>query len=95
MQKLNEPGVDEERTQVWGESHCHGGNFGPGSGNNFPGEGVIDTEVDMDLVMATMGMVESLEAAALETALIMEEKEENMGLDTWILQTGVGQWRLS
>lgn len=50
MQKSKEPGVNEERTQVWGGgSHCGGGNFGPGPGNNFPGEGVMDMEVDTDL----------------------------------------------
>lgn len=89
-QKSKEPGVNEERTQVLGESHCGGGNFGPGPGNNFPQEEVMDMEVGMDLVMATMGMVESLEVATLEVALIIEE---NIVVEAQVWQPGVGWWR--
>lgn len=50
----------------------------------------MDMEVDTDLAMATMGMVESLEVATLEVALIIED---HMVVEAWIWQTGVGRWR--
>lgn len=96
MQKSKEPGVNEERTQVWGggislwwwkfwtrtrEQLSWGRGDGYGSGHGFG--------------LGTMGMVESLEVATLEITLVMEEKEENTGVETWIRQTGVGRWRWS
>lgn len=39
MQKSKKPGVDKERTQVWGESHCGGGNLDQDQGTTFPGRG--------------------------------------------------------
>lgn len=95
MQKSKEPGVNEERTQVSGGNLIVVVEILDQDQGTFPGEGVTDMEVDTGLAMATMGMVESLEVATLEITLVMEEKEENTGVEAWIRQTGVGQWRWS
>jgi hypothetical protein len=50
----------------------------------------MDTEVDVDLEMAIMGMEEDLEVAILEVALVMEEEEDNMVVEDLDMATRVG-----
>lgn len=50
----------------------------------------MDTEVDVDLGMAIMGMEEDLEVAILEVALVMEEEEEDMVVEDLDMATRVG-----
>lgn len=54
------------------------------------GGDLMDTEVDVDLGMAIMGMEEDLEVAILEVALVMEEEEEDMVVEDLDMATRVG-----
>lgn len=82
-------GVEEEETLVLGILVVAVAILDPDQEATLGGD-LMDTEVDVDLGMAIMGMEEDLEVAILEVALVMEEEEEDMVVEDLDMATRVG-----